>query len=267
MECVCGCMGVCVYLRVFGLDLSALPTGTTATVGDLVAFAPGIWYGNNSGIISGGAIGADKSLSDFFIRADRFAAPLFSVLTPPRTDGSRGRATIFSLDKGLETVMADNATALLIDDRLGYGALGLHHSLAELQLGYLFPGTEFSRTYTRGNQVLYRYHSASTGSVSRCALAVVVKAVPAPAAVATPPVEEGDVWGLIKAAWPLQQQLYTPLPSNGSEHTPSVASAREAIAATVTSSIFHAPTSNTEGPQLGISGRRLENGRVFSNVL
>ena len=59
---------------------------------------------------------------------------------------------------------------------------------------------------------------------------------------------------------------YNPLPSNGTEATPTIAAAREAIAATVANSVFHAPTADKSGPQLGISGRRLENGRVFSGV-
>jgi hypothetical protein len=65
---------------------------------------------------------------------------------------------------------------------------------------------------------------------------------------------------------PLQRHLYAAAPSNGSDATPSIAAAREAIASTVTNSIFHAPTTPSDGPQLGISGRRLENGRVFSGV-
>ena len=57
-------------------------------------------YGNNSVLVSGGAIGADKTLRDYFARADRFAAPLFSVLTPASAAGVRGRAALYSLDTG-----------------------------------------------------------------------------------------------------------------------------------------------------------------------
>ena len=249
------------------LDLADSPP--SATIADLSAFAPGLWYGNNSGIISPGAIGADKALRNYFIRTDRFAAPLFSVMSPTTLSTRvRGRATIFSLDTGFQTVIADNASSVLIDDRLGYGALGLRQSSpdqlggpAPLQLGYLFPGREYERTYTLGSKVLYRYHSARAGSVSRSSLAVTVDAV------AVGDVQEqGELWGLIKAAWPMQRELYSPVPTNGSDATPTIADAREAIAATVTNSIFRAPTENTDGPQLGISGRRLENGLLFSGV-
>jgi hypothetical protein len=222
------------------LDLASAPLGTR--VGQLSAFAPAIWYGNNSGIISGGAIGSDKTLSDYFVRADRFAAPLFSVLAPPAAgSGVRARATLYSLDRGFvrntstpplqrvrreestipslnsewlplqETVMADNASAVLVDDRLGYGALGLHQAGPEdssqqpVQLGYIFPGTEYERTYTQGNHVLRRYHSATIGGISRSSLAVTVAAIAVAEqellAVENDSAPEADVWGLIKAAW------------------------------------------------------------------
>ena len=202
-------------------ELASAPPGTT--VGQLTAFAPALWYGNNSGIVSGGAIGANKTMTDYFIRADRFAAPLFSVLSPPGVTGGgvRGRATLFSLDRGFETVMADNASTLLVDARLGYGALGLHQpppggqeeQPQPVQLGYLYPGTEFSRTYTKGNQVLHRYHPATKGAVSRCSVAVTVHAMsPAPpgdpAGDGEDVEETADLWKLIKAAWPLQRVLY-----------------------------------------------------------
>ena len=275
------------------LDLATTPP--SATVADLTAFAPSLWYGNNSGIISGGAIGSDKTLTDYFIRADRFAAPLFSVLSPP-SEGERrirGRATLFSLDVGLETVMADNASTILVDDRLGFGSLGLHQrahpppdntqprlrsldrrsrssdsgaTAAPIQLGYLFPGTEFERTYTLGNKVLRRYHSVSAGSVTRCALAITVKAIESPSHPASASAKDtvvapgtgesagsGDLWGLIKASWPLQRVLYAPAPSNGTAATPTIAAAREAIASTVAKSVFRAPTSSQAGPQIGPS--------------
>ncbi len=246
-------------------DLSAAPPA--AGIGDLFAFAPALWYGNQSGVIAKGAIGADKTLSNFFARADRFAAPLFSVLAPrSELNKIQARATLYSLDTGLETVMADNASSILVDSRLGFGALGLRKqpqkSSSGLQIGYLFPGQEFQRTYTLGNKVLYRYHSARAGSVSRCSVAVQVDAVERGDVEA----QGGDLWSLIKAAWPLQRELYKPTSTNGTTGTPTIAEAREAIAATVTRSIFRAPTLNKAGPQLGISGRRLENGRVFSGV-
>ena len=108
-----------------------LATTTASTkVSDLQVFAPALWYGNNSMLVGEGSIGSNKNLTNYFIRTDRFAAPLFSVLTPPKTspngDTIRGRATLFSLDQGFQTVVADNASALLVDDRLGYGAIGLH---------------------------------------------------------------------------------------------------------------------------------------------
>eukprot|EP01049_Picozoa_sp_SAG25_P012692 SAG25_NODE_1774_length_2356_cov_5.201595_1_plen_139_part_10 len=107
--------------------------------------------------------------------------------------------------------MADNASAVLVDDRLGYGALGLHQAGPEdssqqpVQLGYIFPGTEYERTYTQGNHVLRRYHSATIGGISRSSLAVTVAAIAVAEqellAVENDSAPEADVWGLIKAAW------------------------------------------------------------------
>ena len=105
-------------------------TTESTKVSNLQVFAPALWYGNNSVLVGEGSIGSNKNLKDYFIRTDRFAAPLFSVLTPPKTTSNggifRGRATLFSLDRGFQTVMADNTSTLLIDDRIGYGAIGLH---------------------------------------------------------------------------------------------------------------------------------------------
>ena len=162
--------------------------------------------------------------------------------------------------------MADNASSLLIDDRLGYGSLGLRQPSPEmkdepdeiagagvgLQLGYKFPGSEGDRSYSQANTPLRRYHGAAAGSVSRSSVAVTIDALVdsndggtgASSSRTTAGAEPGEaaVWSLIRAAWPLQRALYRPKPSNGTAMTPSISDAREAVAATVAASVFEAPT-------------------------
>ena len=74
---VTGLLGIASHLM---FDLATAMPSTK--VSDLTVFAPALWYGNNSVLVGGGSIGSNKNLTDYFVRTDRFAAPLFSVLTP-----------------------------------------------------------------------------------------------------------------------------------------------------------------------------------------
>jgi hypothetical protein len=115
-------------------------------------FAPGLIYGNTDHLSAAAIGGSDtygpEGHGEVQIREDRLPAPMFGVHF---SDGSA--LTVFNPAPNGATTRADSHDTVahtMVDERYGFGALGVHFASGHHEQGYWFPGSEGELTY-RGN--------------------------------------------------------------------------------------------------------------------
>ncbi len=131
-------------------------TKAVSNVYDFGIFMPGLWYGDNF-YAPFGAIG---SYSENFAREDRFTAPFFAFF-----DDATGTGCGIIKAKGIttnNTIAGDEKEAVVVDSRITFGSLGFvkpSSPPSPMEVGWLYPGSEFERTYVSVNErKLKRYH-------------------------------------------------------------------------------------------------------------
>lgn len=140
----------------------------------LEPFMPGLWW-KSSAHLPEWAIGGNPKAHAYFAREDRLGAPLLALFDPAT---SIGVTLLKSPSMGEpNTVEADKNTTELVEARLGFGSLGLSRPGAEgsrgaNELGWIYPGSEFERTYVDlgDGKRTSRYHPIKAGFVQTSTL-------------------------------------------------------------------------------------------------
>jgi hypothetical protein len=142
------------HLRVAGdapggfLSAFSLFANDPMTWTDISAFAPGMLYGDSECLPAaaiGGTANYLQGVREIRIREDRLPAPLFGINF--RNGSSVSLLHAHPQGNTFQTDAQDVEGIALIDERLGFGALGGFEQQERVGLGFWYPGSEGEVTY------------------------------------------------------------------------------------------------------------------------